>query len=268
MTWQEILIYLALGALVGVIAGLFGIGGGGVMVPSFTSLFALQHFPSEHLVHIALATSMAAIIPTSIASLRAHHARGAVLWSLVWKITPGILVGTFAATFIASKLDALPLAIFFTVFMAYVSLQMWMNIKPPPSRQLPGTLGTTLVGIGIGAVSALVAIGGGSLSVPFMTYCNVKIQNAIGTSSAIGLPIAISGTLGYLISGWNVPSLPPYTIGYIYWPAVILVAGVSFFTASTGVKLAHSLPVATLKRGFAIVMFLLSLKMLYTVLTR
>lgn len=108
---------------------------------------------------------------------------------------------------------------------------------------------------------------GGSLSVPFMTYCNVKIQHAIGTSAAIGLPIAISGTLGYLISGWNVQGLPPYTIGYIYLPAVVLVAGVSFFTAPLGAKLAHSLPVATLKRGFAVVMFLLSVKMLYTVIS-
>ena len=267
MTVQEIIIYLALGAFVGVVAGLFGVGGGGVMVPAFTSLFALQHFPTEHLVHIALATSMAAIIPTSIASLRAHHAHGAVLWSLVGKITPGILVGTFAATFLAAQLEALPLAIFFALFMAYVSLQMWLNIKPKPSRQLPGMLGTSLVGMGIGAVSALVAIGGGSLSVPFLMYCNVKIQNAIGTSAAIGLPIAISGTLGYLISGWNVNGLPAYTIGYIYLPAVALVAGVSFFTAPLGAKLAHSLPVATLKKGFAVVMFLLSLKMLYTVLT-
>jgi uncharacterized membrane protein YfcA len=172
------------------------------------------------------------------------------------------------ATFVASKLEALPLAIFFTIFMAYVSLQMWLNIKPKPSRQLPSTLGTSLVGMGIGAVSALVAIGGGSLSVPFMTYCNVKIQNAIGTSAAIGLPIAISGTLGYLISGWNVQGLPPYTVGYIYVPAVVLVSSVSFFTAPIGAKLAHSLPVATLKKAFAVVMFLLSLKMLYTVLTR
>jgi uncharacterized membrane protein YfcA len=268
MTWQEVAIYLALGAFVGVVAGLFGVGGGGVMVPAFTSLFAMQQFSGEHLVHMALATSMAAIIPTSIASLRAHHAHGAVLWSLVWKITPSILIGTFVATFVASKLEALPLAIFFTIFMAYVSLQMWLNIKPKPSRQLPSTLGTSLVGMGIGAVSALVAIGGGSLSVPFMTYCNVKIQNAIGTSAAIGLPIALSGTLGYLISGWNVQGLPPYTVGYIYVPAVVLVSSVSFFTAPIGAKLAHSLPVATLKKAFAVVMFLLSLKMLYTVLTR
>ncbi|WP_020559525.1 sulfite exporter TauE/SafE family protein [Thiofilum flexile] len=267
MGWQEIGWYLALGAFVGLVAGLFGVGGGGVMVPTFTSLFALQHFPREHLVHMALATSMAAIIPTSIASLRAHHAHGAVLWSLVWKITPGILVGTFAATFLASQLDALPLAIFFTCFMAYVALQIWLNIKPKPSRQLPTLLGTSLVGVGIGAVSALVAIGGGSLSVPFMTYCNVKIQHAIGTSAAIGLPLAIAGTVGYLVNGWSVPNLPPYTIGYIYLPAVVLVSAVSFFTAPLGAKLAHSLPVTTLKRGFAVVMFSLSLKMLYTVIT-
>ncbi|MEZ5480548.1 MAG: sulfite exporter TauE/SafE family protein, partial [Thiolinea sp.] len=205
---QWILAYLTLGAAVGFFAGLFGVGGGGIMVPVFTTLFALQGIPFEHLVHVSLATSMAAIVMTSVASLRAHQKHGAIQWPIVRGITPGILVGTFGAALLAGYVPSLPLAIFFVVFMAYVAVQMWLNIKPKPSRQLPGPLGLAGVGGVIGGVSALVAIGGGSLSVPFMTWCNVKIQQAIATSAAIGLPIALAGTVGYIISGWNAQGLP------------------------------------------------------------
>ncbi|NTV09611.1 MAG: sulfite exporter TauE/SafE family protein, partial [Zoogloea sp.] len=193
------LAYLALGGCVGFFAGLLGVGGGGIMVPMLTTLFAAQGFPQTHLVHLALGTSMAAIVLTSIASLRAHHRHGAVLWPVVRAITPGILAGTFGATFIAAGVSTRPLAIFFSCFMAYVATQMLLNIKPKPSRELPRPLTISAVGLGIGGISALVAIGGGSLSVPFMTWCNVKMQNAIGTSAAIGLPIALAGTLGYLV---------------------------------------------------------------------
>jgi len=216
---------------------------------------------------MALATSLAAIIPTALASIRAHQTHRAILWPLVWRITPAIVVGTFFATELAAHLSAVPLAIFFTVFMGYVALQMWLNIKPKPSRQLPSQVGISVVGLGIGAISALVAIGGGSLSVPFMLWCNIKIQHAIGTSAAIGLPIAVTGTLGYLVNGWHLEAMTEGTIGYVYWPAVVWVAMSSFFTAPWGAALAHRLPVATLKRGFAGVLLLLSLKMLYTILT-
>ncbi len=262
---QWILSYLALGAAVGFFAGLLGVGGGGIMVPVLTTLFALQGFPAEHLVHLALASSMTAIIVTSIASLRAHHAHGAVLWSVVGAMSPGIITGTFAAAFVATLIAARPLAIFFVCFMAYVALQMLLNIKPKPSRQLPARGLLSLVGLVIGGVSALVAIGGGSLTVPFLTWCNVKVQNAIGTSAAIGLPIALAGTLGYLISGWQVQGMPTYSVGYIYLPAVILIAVVSITTAPLGAKLAHRLPVALLKKLFALMLLLLSAKMLQTV---
>lgn len=265
MDTSWLMAYLGLGATVGFFAGLLGIGGGGIMVPVLTSLFALQGFPSQHLVHMALASSMAAIIITSIASLRAHHRHGAVIWPVVAKIAPGIILGTFAGAILAGLIASKPLAIFFVCFMAYIALQMLINIKPKPSRQLPGSLGLTSAGLVIGAISALVAIGGGSLSVPFMTWCNVKIQNAIGTSAAIGLPIALSGTLGYLISGWQVQDLPDYSWGYIYFPAVICIASVSLFTAPLGASLAHKLPVATLKKLFALMLIILSLKMLHTV---
>ncbi|MCM2309750.1 hypothetical protein CJ010_04070 [Azoarcus sp. DD4] len=259
------LAYPVLGAVVGFFAGLLGIGGGGIMVPMLTTIFLAQGFPLAQVVHMALGTSMAAIVLTSISSLRTHHRHGAVRWEVVRGITPGILLGTFGGTFIAAHADTVMLAVFFAIFMAYVSLQMLINVKPKPSRDLPGVFGMGAAGVGIGGVSALVAIGGGSLSVPFMTWCNVKVQHAIGTSAAIGLPIALAGTAGYLINGWSVGGLPAYSVGFVYLPALVLVSVVSYLTAPIGAGLAHRLPVATLKKIFAGVLILLCVKMLYNI---
>lgn len=256
---------LALGAFTGLFAGLFGIGGGGIMVPALTFLFVQQQFPAEHILHMALATSMATIVPTAIASLRAHHNHNAVIWSVVLKIAPGILLGTFAGTFLASYLSTKPLAIFFSCFMAGVALQMVLNRKPKPSRQLPGMIGLSSTGTGIGVISALVAIGGGTLTVPFLVWCNVSLPVAIGTSAAVGLPIALSGALGYILNGWNQIHLPAYTLGYVYWPAVIAMASMSFFTAPLGARLAHRLPISLLKKLFALLLIGLSAQMLITV---
>ena len=265
MSIEWLAAYLLLGAFVGFFAGLLGVGGGGIMVPLLTTMFAAQGFPREHMVHLALGTSMAAIVLTSIASLRAHHAHGAVRWDIVKGITPGVLIGTFGGTFIASSVPTRPLAIFFACFMAYVSIQMILNVKPKPSRDLPGAAGLAGVGGVIGVISALVAIGGGSLSVPFMTWCNVKMQNAIGTSAAIGLPIALAGAAGYLINGWGGADLPGWSLGYVFLPALLLISAVSMFTAPLGARLAHRLPVAMLKKIFAAVLMALSAKMLHTV---
>lgn len=256
--------YPLLGAFVGFFAGLLGVGGGGIMVPVLTSLFVAQGFGSDAVVHLALGTSMAVIVLTSLSSLRAHHNHGAVRWEIVRFITPGILAGTFAATFIASRVASRPLALFFVIFMSYVALQMLVNIRPKPSRELPGPLGLSGVGAAIGGVSALVAIGGGSLSVPFMMWCNVKVHHAIGTSAAIGLPIALAGTIGYLVNGWGDAAMPPHSLGFIYLPALVLVSAVSMFTAPLGAKLAHRLPVATLKKIFAGVLMALCAKMLHS----
>ncbi|GKX54931.1 UPF0721 transmembrane protein [Leminorella grimontii] len=265
MAIEWVAAYLALGAVVGFMAGLLGIGGGGIMVPILTAIFAAQGTPPEHLVHMALGTSMASIVFTAISSLRAHHKHQAVLWPVVWKITPAILLGTLSATWLAAMLPTKALGIFFSCFMGYVALQMILNIKPKPSRQLPGMVGTSIVGLSIGGISALVAIGGGSLTVSFLSWCNVRIQNAIGTSAAVGLPIALSGSIGYMINGWGSAGTPDYSIGYVYLPAVILISVVSYFTAPLGAKLAHRLPVATLKKVFACLLILLSLKMLQTI---
>jgi len=260
------LAYPLLGAFVGFMAGLLGVGGGGIMVPLLTTLFLAQGFARDQVVHMALGTSMAAIVLTSAASLRVHHAHGAVRWDVVRTMTPGILLGTFGGTFIAARIDALPLAIFFSAFMGFIALQMFLNVRPKPTRQLPGTLGRTGAGVGIGVISALVAIGGGSLTVPFLTWCNILVRHAIGTSAAIGLPIALAGTMGYLINGWDWPGLPPLTLGFVYIPALIGLSLVSMLTAPIGARLSHRLPVPVLKRIFAVVLLLLSARMLQSLL--
>lgn len=264
MSW--LLAYLALGAFAGFFAGLLGIGGGAVMVPILAVIFAAQQVPDAHLMHLALGTSMAAIIFTSVSSLRAHHQHGAVQWPIVRTIAPGILLGTFGGAQLAALVPTRPLAIFFAVFMSYVAIQMIINVKPKPSRELPGPAGMFGVGAAIGGVSSLVAIGGGSLSVPFMTWCNVKMHHAIGTSSAIGFPIAVAGTVGYMVGGYHAEGLPAGSFGFIYLPALAGTVVASVLFAPLGAKLAHKLPVATLKKIFAGVIILLVAKMLHGLL--
>ena len=217
--------------------------------------------------HLALGTSMAAIFFTSISSVRTHHAHGAVIWPIVARITPGIFAGTLLGTYVASMVPTKALGLIFTIFICYVSVQMIINKKPAPHREMPGALGTSLVGACIGAISCLVAIGGGALSVPFMAWCNVRVQNAIGTSAAIGFPIALGGALGYIWNGWSVPGLPEGSLGFVYFPAVIGVVASSMLTAPIGARKTHELPVKTLKRVFAAILLLLAAKMLWGLLS-
>jgi uncharacterized membrane protein YfcA len=258
------LAYIALGLFTGLFAGMLGIGGGLLMVPTLTMMFAAQAgFPATEVLHLALGTSMAAILFTSLASLRAHHEHQAVLWKVVGQITPGILAGTLIGTLFAGSVPSRPLALFFMVFVCLVAVQMILDLKPKASRELPGALGVFGVGTGIGALSALVAIGGGSLTVPFLTWCNVRVQHAIGTSAAVGFPIAIGGSLGYIFNGWEHPGLPPWSVGYVYLPALLWLVPSSMLIAPLGARLAHRLPVATLKRLFAAILILLAAKMMW-----
>lgn len=261
------LIFIVLGIFVGFMAGLLGIGGGGIMVPVLTTIFIYQGFAMDHVVHIALGTSMACIMVTSFSSLRAHHANGAVIWKLVKTMAPAIVLGTFLATFIAAQISSKGLAIFFSVFMAYVASQMFRSKKIQASGSVAGTAELSLVAFCIGAVSALVSIGGGSLTVPYLNWRNIDIRRAIGTSAALGFPIAVTGTLGYLINGLAADSVnPEYTVGFVYLPAVLLVTIPSFFTAPIGAKLTQTLPVKTLKKMFGMLLLLLSVKMLFSLL--
>lgn len=255
------LLYLVTGAFAGFVAGLFGVGGGLIIVPVLTFIFAAQQFPDNHVVHLALGTSFASIIFTSLASLKSHHKMAAVDWALVRRITPGILLGTFLGTWVAALLSTHALKIFFAAFEFYVATQLLLNIKPKPARTLPAAAGTTAAGILIGSVSSLVGIGGGTLSVPFMLWCNVALHRAIGTSSAIGFPIAIAGTLGYIVNGLRVNGLPEWSVGFVYLPALALLILASVVTSPLGAKLAHRLPVAPLRKLFAILLYILGIKM-------
>ncbi len=259
-----LLAYLVFGAIAGLIAGLLGVGGGIVVVPALFWFFTAQGFSQELIMQMALGTSLAAIMFTSVSSLRAHHRRGAVVWPIVKAITPGILVGTFLGSCVAAKLSTGFLKGFFVAFLYYVSIQMLLNIKPKAHRQIPGKLGMFGAGLAIGAVSSLVGIGGGTMSVPFMVWCNVAMHTAVGTSAAIGFPIALAGTIGYIINGFGAPNLPPLSFGYIYLPALFGVAAVSVLTAPYGAKLAHKLPVPTLKRFFAVFLLAMATRMLWS----
>ncbi|WP_341675996.1 sulfite exporter TauE/SafE family protein [Niveibacterium sp. SC-1] len=258
------LAYLALGLFAGFLAGLLGIGGGAVMVPILVLVFQVAGIAHEHLLHLALGTSMACIIFTAWSSMRAHHAHGAVAWDVVRAFSPGIVMGTIVGTLVAARAPTRGLALFFAVFISLVAIQMALDFKPAAQRELPPQRGLAAVGGLIGFVSALAAIGGGSMTVPYLSWCNVPVRRAIATSAAVGLPIAISGTLGYLWNGWRVGGLPAYSLGYVYLPALVLLVVGSVLTAPFGARLAHRLPVKMLKRLFSLVLVLLAAKMLWS----
>ncbi|WP_137936422.1 sulfite exporter TauE/SafE family protein [Chitinivorax sp. B] len=257
---EFILTYLGIGIGAGFLAGLLGVGGGLIIVPLLVFCFERQGFHDP--LHIALGTSLASILFTSLSSIRAHHGRHAVNWGIVKQITPGVLFGTFVGAWVAGSLPTRPLMWFFIVFIFYVASQMLLNIKPKPSRELPAMTGMTAAGLTIGGISSLVGIGGGSLSVPFMSWCNVKIHEAIGTSAAIGLPIALAGAAGYISSGWTIAGLPKGSLGYVYLPALAGIVITSMMMAGQGAKLAHKLPVAHLKKAFACLLLTVGGKML------
>jgi uncharacterized membrane protein YfcA len=259
----SILLFLVLGSFAGILAGLLGVGGGLVIVPMINYTFALRGITGEHLHHMALGTSLATIMFTSVSSFMTHHRNKAVIWSIVKQITAGILLGTFFGSKIAAHMPTNLLKGFFIVFLLYVGTQMLMNIKPKASREIPGLAGNTAAGGFIGLVSSFVGIGGGTLSVPYMTWCNVPMHKAIGTSAAIGFPIAGAGAAGYLVNGLGVEGLPGAHIGFIYLPALLGIAAASVFTAPIGARLAHRLPVSRLKKAFACLLYVMAAQMAY-----
>lgn len=254
---------LALGAAVGYAAGLLGIGGGMLLVPFMTMVLTARDFPEEHIVHMAIATSLATIMFTSVSSVRAHHARGAVLWNVVKLLAPGILIGSWIGPWIGAQLESSVLAMSFAIFVAFSATQMLIDKKPAASRNLPNPPGMFAAGGVIGVLAGLVGAGGGFVSVPFMTWCNVKIHNAVATSAALGFPIALAGTLSNIYYGLNEPDLPSGSLGYIYLPALLVISLASVTTAPLGARTAHKLPVKSLKRVFAIILYVLAGYMLY-----
>jgi uncharacterized membrane protein YfcA len=263
---MEFFIYLFAGMFAGLLSGLFGVGGGLIIVPILSVVFTGLAFPGQHIMHLALGTSLATIIFTSIASTRAHHKRANVDWHVVRRITPGIVLGTLLGSVVASGLQTAWLEVIFAAFVFFAATQILFNFSPDPGREMPGALGTGMAGMGIGAVSSLVGIGGGTLSVPFLVYCNTAIKKAIGTSAAIGLPIALSGTIGFMANGLRVETLPELSLGYVYLPALFGIVLASSLAAPYGARLAHWLPAMVLKRAFAILLYLIGLKMLFGIL--
>ncbi len=262
MDWW--IVYLLMGLFVGFFAGLLGIGGGLILVTLMVYMFTVQEFPADRLLHLALGTSIASIVFTSISSLRAHHKHGAVRWDILRIAVPGLIAGTLFGTFVADQMKSKYLAIFFVIFVYYSAVQMFANVKPKPTRQLPGKIGMTVVAIIVGIVSSLVGVGGGVMTIPLMSLCNVPMRQTIGTSAALGLPIAIAGTVGFIVTGLGKDHLPPLTVGYVYLPALVGIVIGTFVTVPWGAKAAHSLPVTTLKKIFAVILFILATKMLWS----
>lgn len=254
--------YLAIGATVGFLAGLLGIGGGMVMVPMLVFVFTAKGFAAEHMMHLALATALATIAFTSLSSVRAHHRRAGVDWPVARAMAPGIVAGSLASALAAGFIPTRPLAVFFTGFLFYAAAQMFVEIKPRAARQLPGRAGLFAAGAGIGAISSILAAGGAFLSIPFLAWCNMPLKRAIGTAAANGFPIAVAGTVGYVLQGMRVHGLPEWSLGYVYLPALALVVAASMPMAPLGARLAYRLPVRRLRVVFALTLFALGLRML------
>ena len=255
---------VVLGLCTGFLAGLLGIGGGMIMVPFITVILSGRGVAPDLSIKMAIATSMATIIFTSISSVRAHHQRGAVRWDIVKRLAPGIVLGAALASLgVFALLKGSWLALVFAAFVSFSATQMLMDKKPKPTRTLPGTAGQIGAGTTIGFLSGLVGAGGGFVSVPFMTWCNVAIHNAVATSAALGFPIALANALGYIVSGQGVAGLPTGSLGYVVLPALLVIAIASVLMAPLGVKAAHALPVKSLKRVFASILYVLAAYMLY-----
>ena len=259
-------LYLAFGAVAGVLAGLLGLGGGVVIVPMLNYAFAMQGLPADKIQLMAVATSMACILFTSISSVHAHHKRDSVNWSAWRAITPGILLGTFVGTWIAVLIPQVWLRGFFIVFLFYVAIQMLRPLKVSSGRGMPGKGVFAGAGAVIGFISSLVGIGGGTMSLPFLSWATLDFRTCIGTSAAIGFPIALAGTLGYVVNGWNVEGLPAHTIGYIYLPALLGIVVASMLFATVGARLAHKLPIPLLRRIFAVFILVVAADMLHKML--
>jgi uncharacterized protein len=260
MTLDALLIVelLIVGAGTGFLAGLLGIGGAMLMVPFITFVLTAKNFPEAYIVKMAVATSLATICFTSLSSVRAHHRRGAVLWNVVKLLVPGILVGSALGAQVAVALPGKVLGILFAVFIAFSATQMLLDRKPKPTRTLPGPTGTFAMGGLIGLMASLVGAGGAFISVPFMTWCNVRIHHAVGTSAALGFPIAFAGTLGYIWAGQGLPQMPPGSFGYLYLPGLLTIAIASVITAPLGARTAHHMDVRPLKKVFAITLYVLA----------
>lgn len=261
----ELAAYLAIGAVVGFFAGLLGIGGGIIIVSSLALMFAARGFPADYVMHMAIGTSLGVIVAVSWSSLRSHHRHGAVDWSVVKAMTPGLLVGVLAGAAGARFVGNAVLKYCFLAFATSVTLQMVLGAKPPPTRALPRGPALAATGAGIGVVSGLIGGGAAAIGVPFLTWCNVSVHRAIGTVAAMGFPLAVAGSIGYIVTGWDVPGLPEWSVGFLYLPAVAGIAITSMLVAPLGARLAHRLRGTTLTRIFALFLLAMGAKVAISV---
>lgn len=260
-----LLIFPAIGALSGLLAGLFGIGGGLVIVPALNAVFAAGLVAMEPAarMHVAIGSALAVIVFTALSSVRAHHGYGAVLWPAVRGLAPGIVMGALFGAWLADLLATRSLEIVFGLFAGLMALQIGFGgrVEPQPDAPLPRLPGYLGAGAVIGAVSALGGIGGGIMTVPYLAWHSVPLRIAVGTAAACTLPVALSGALGYALAGQGA-SVPGWTTGYLYWPAIGVIALAAMATAPLGARLAHRLPVKQLRRLFAVLVLAVAADML------
>jgi uncharacterized protein len=251
----------ALGACTGFLAGLLGVGGGILLVPALTFLLLKQGAAPEHIVHVAVASSLATICFTALSSVLAHHKRGAVLWPVALRLGPGLLVGAYFGAWVSSLLPGVALTLVFLVFIFFTARQMLANKLASPARTLPGSGGMSAAGAVIGSAAGLVGAGGAFVAVPFMLWCNVSPHNAVATSAALGFPIALAGSVGYVVNGWKVSTGLDYSLGYIYLPAVLVISLVSVPVVRLGARVAHKSSTGQLRRAFAGLLLVLGMLM-------
>ncbi len=254
---------LLFGGFAGILAGMFGIGGGMVLVPFFVWLFNRQGVAAELNMIMAVATSLATIIVTAAAAIAAHHRRGAVLWDIVAYLAPTVFAGAVLGSLIAEYLPAVMLKTIFACFLIYAALQMAFHFQPGTRDLQRNPLLLRTAGMAIGMISAILGIGGGTLTVPFLTRCRFPIRNAVAIASTCGLPIAIAGTLGYILLGWNKTGLPVGSAGFVYLPAFFGIVITSSLLAPVGAMLAQSLPTLALKRYFSVLLLVAAIKLLW-----
>lgn len=254
--------YLLLGSFAGAIAGLLGVGGGLVIVPVLVTLYHLQGFSVDHVMQLALGTSLATIFFTALSSGLAHHRRGAVNWPVMLQLSLGIAAGGWLGGVLAVWLGGVLLAGLFGVFELVVAAQMTFDRRPSVHRAAPGAARNAVAGGVIGAVSALLGIAGGTLTVPWLVWHNIDMRQAVATSAACGVPIALVGTLGFAVVGWQQPGLPAGSTGYVYWPAVAMISVASVLSAPFGARVAHRLAQRRLRKVFAVFLALLGVSMI------
>ncbi len=259
---------LAAGIAAGLLAGLLGVGGGIVIVPVLFHLFSLLGFAEDVRMHLAVGTSFATIIPTSIISARAHARRGAVDPGLLWALGPAVFAGTLSGTVVAGLVRGDVLTAVFAVVALAVAANMALGMEGRAVRSgLPGGWRNVAIGGVIGGISSMMGIGGGSLSVPVISACRYPIRTAVGTAAAIGLIIAVPGALGFMLSGWGRPGLPPGSLGYVNLIGFALIMPATMLAAPWGARIAHAIRPQLLRWAFAAFLCLTSLRMIYGLLT-